>query len=135
MEPQPLALVTGAAHRLGKAFVLQLARNGYAILLHYRTADVQAQNTATQIRTLGVPVWLSQADLSQPSQITSLFALVDRIQHPFKVLVNSAAIIPAGDARTVTAADWDAVLNLNLRAPFLLAQEAARRMNDGGLIG
>jgi NAD(P)-dependent dehydrogenase (short-subunit alcohol dehydrogenase family) len=134
METQPLALVTGAAHRLGKAFVLALARNGYAILLHYRTSDVQAATTATQIRTLGVPVFLSQADLSQPSQILSLFSLVDRIPHPLKVLVNSAAIIPAGDARTVSAAEWDAVLNLNLRAPFLCAQEAAKRMKDGGLI-
>ena len=134
METQPLALVTGAAHRLGKAFVLALARNGYAILLHYRTADVQAATTATQIRTLGVPVFLSQADLSQPNQILSLFSLVDRIPHPLKVLVNSAAIIPAGDARTVSAAEWDAVLNLNLRAPFLCAQEAAKRMKSGGLI-
>jgi NAD(P)-dependent dehydrogenase (short-subunit alcohol dehydrogenase family) len=134
MDTQPLALVTGAAHRLGKAFVLSLARNGYAVLLHYRTSDVQAQNTATQIRTLGVPVFLSQADLSQPSQITSLFAMVDRIPHRLKVLVNSAAIIPSGDARTVSAQDWDAVLNLNLRAPFLCAQEAAKRMTDGGLI-
>src|SRR5512141_2764110 len=134
METQPLALVTGAAHRLGKAFVLALARNGYAILLHYRTSDVQAHNTATQIRTLGVPVFLSQADLSQPSQIAALFALVDRIPHPLKVLVNSAAIIPSGDALAVTAQDWDAVLNLNLRAPFLCAQEAAKRMTNGGLI-
>ena len=97
METRPLALVTGAAHRLGKAFVLSLARNGYAVLLHYRTADVQAHNTATQIRTLGVPVFLSQADLSQPSQISGLFAMVDRIPHPLKVLVNSAAVMPAGD--------------------------------------
>ncbi len=133
-ETQPLALVTGAAHRLGKAFVLSLARSGYAILLHYRTADVQAHNTATQIRTLGVPVFLSQADLSQPSQISGLFAMVDRIPHPLKVLVNSAAIIAPGDPRTMTASEWDAAMNLNLRAPFLCAQEAAKRMKDGGLI-
>jgi NAD(P)-dependent dehydrogenase (short-subunit alcohol dehydrogenase family) len=134
MATQPLALVTGAAHRLGKAFVLALARNDYAILLHYRNSDVQAATTATQIRTLGVPVFLSQADLSQPSQITSLFAMVDKIPHPLKVLVNSAAIIPTGDPRTLSAQDWDAVLNLNLRAPFLCAQEAAKRMVEGGLI-
>ncbi len=133
-ETQPLALVTGAAHRLGKAFVFSLARNGYAILLHYRTADVQAHNTATQIRTLGVPVFLSQADLSQPSQISGLFTMVDRIPHPLKVLVNSAAIISPGDARTITASEWDAAMNLNLRAPFLCAQEAAKRMKNGGLI-
>ncbi len=134
MEPQPLALVTGAAHRLGKAFVQALARNGYAILLHYRASDIQAQNTATQIRTLGVPVYLSQADLGQPSQIANLFAMVDRIPHRLKVLVNSAAVMQPGDARTLSAQDWDGVLNLNLRAPFLCAQEAAKRMTEGGLI-
>ncbi|MBI1855743.1 MAG: hypothetical protein HYR93_07770, partial [Chloroflexi bacterium] len=61
MSEQPLALVTGAAHRLGKAFVFALARKGYAILLHYRHSDVQADRTATEIRTLGVPVFVSQA--------------------------------------------------------------------------
>lgn len=134
MSPQPLALVTGAAHRLGKAFVLALARNGYAILLHYRTSDVHAINTATEIRTLGVPVFLSQADLREPKNITSMFAMVDKIPHPLKVLVNSAAVFPVGDPRTLSVKDWDAALDLNLRAPFLCAQEAARRMTNGGLI-
>jgi pteridine reductase len=134
MLPQPLALVTGAAHRLGKAFVLALARNGYAVLLHYRSSDAQANKTATEIRTLGVPVFLSQTDLTERANITSLFAQVDKIPHPLRVLVNSAAIIPAGDPRTLTLEEWDATMNLNLRAPFFCAQEAAARMQDGGLI-
>ena len=134
MSTQPLALVTGAAHRLGKAFVLALARNGYAILLHYRSAEMKASKTATEIRTLGVPVFLSQADLTNPKKIISLFAMVDKIPHPLKVLVNSAATIPVGDPRSLSVRDWDSALNLNLRAPFLCSQEAVKRMTDGGLI-
>lgn len=134
MSTQPLALVTGAAHRLGKAFVLALARNGYAILLHYRSAEMKASKTATEIRTLGVPVFMSQADLSDPKRIISMFAMVDKIPHPLKVLVNSAATIPVGDPRSLSVRDWDAALNLNLRAPFLCSQEAVKRMTDGGLI-
>lgn len=134
MSDRPLALVTGAAHRLGKAFVLALARNGYAILLHYRNAEVQAARTATEIRTLGVPVFLSQADLTDPQKINSLFSMVDKIPHPLKVLVNSAAVMLAGDSHTLPVGDWDAALNLNLRAPFLCAQQAVKRMKDGGLI-
>jgi len=134
MSDQPLALVTGAAHRLGKAFVLALARRGYAILLHYRTSELQASNTASQIRTLGMPVFLSQADLTDSKQISSLFAMVDKIQYPLKVLINSAAVIPVGDPRTLSAQDWDSAFDLNLRAPFLCAQEAAKRMTNGGLI-
>ncbi len=134
MSEQPLALVTGAAQRLGKAFVFALARKGYAILLHYRYSEAQADITATEIRTLDVPVYLSQADLTDPKQISSLFATVDKIKHPLKVLVNSAAIMPVGDARTLSVKDWDAALDLNLRAPFLCTQEAAKRMTNGGLI-
>jgi pteridine reductase len=134
MSDQPLALVTGAAHRLGKAFVLALARNGYAILLHYRNAEMQASKTATEIRTLGVPVFLSQADLTSPKKINSLFAMVDKIPHPLKVLVNSAAAIPVGDPLTLAVDDWNVALDLNLRAPFLCAQQAVRRMTEGGLI-
>ena len=134
MATQPLALVTGAAHRLGKAFVLALARNGYAILMHYRSAELKASKTATEIRTLGVPVFLSQADLTDPKKVVSLFAMVDKIPHPLKVLVNSAAIMPAGDPHTLSVRDWDTALDLNLRAPFLCSQEAVKRMIDGGLI-
>ncbi len=134
MTDQPLAVVTGAAHRMGKAFVLALARKGYAILLHYRSSDVQAARTATEIRTLGVPVFLSQADLTDPLQIEAMFAMVDKIPHPLKVLVNSAAIITAGDPYTLSLKDWDSAFDLNLRAPFLCAQQAARRMSGGGLI-
>ena len=134
MSNQPLALVTGAAHRLGKAFVLALARNGYAVLLHYRNSEVQASKTATEIRTLGAPVFLSQADLTDPKKINSLFAMVDKIPHPLKVLVNSAAALSVGDPRTLPVSDWDMALNLNLRAPFLCSQQAAKRMTDGGLI-
>lgn len=134
MSEQPLALVTGAAQRLGKAFVLALARKGYAILLHYRYSEAQASITATEIRTLDVPVYISQADLTDPKQISSLFTMVDKIKHPLKVLVNSAAIMPVGDPRTLSVKDWDAALDLNLRAPFLCAQEAAKRMTNGGLV-
>ena len=134
MSEQPLALVTGAAQRLGKAFVLALARKGYAILLHYRYSEAQADITATEIRRLDVPVFLSQADLTDPKQISSLFATVDKIERPLKVLVNSAAVMPVGDPRALSVEDWDAALDLNLRAPFLCAQEAAKRMTNGGLI-
>ncbi len=134
MAPQPLALVTGAAHRLGKAFALALARNGYAVLLHYWGSDVQAADTATEIRTLGVPVFLARADLTKPPAITVLFEQVDQIPHRLNVLVNSAAAMPTGDPRTLSVDEWDLALDLNLRAPFLCAREAAARMTEGGLI-
>lgn len=137
----PLALVTGSAHRLGKAFALSLARQGYALALHYKSAGDEASATADEIRALGVPVFLFQADLTQPSQILGLFASIDEtltrhstLLSRFSLLVNSAAVMPRADARTISAADFDAALDLNLRAPFLLGQQAYQRMPGGGLI-
>ena len=133
---KPLALVTGGAHRLGKAFGLTLARMGYDILLHYHSAEEEAQKTKTEIESLGVKVHLVKADLTQPDQIESLFSQLDFILHPstFILLVNSAAIMPAGNPRELELNDWASALDLNLRAPFLLAQQAAKRMTAGGLI-
>jgi NAD(P)-dependent dehydrogenase (short-subunit alcohol dehydrogenase family) len=132
----PLALVTGSAHRLGKAFALTLARMGYDLLLHYNSAEEQAQRTKIEIESLGVKVHLVQADLTQPDQIQSLFTALDAllIPHSFRLLINSAAIMPVANPRELELRDWDSALDLNLRAPFILAQEAAKRMTSGGLI-
>jgi pteridine reductase len=129
-----LALVTGGAHRLGKVFTLSLAQQGYTIALHYHSAENEVQQTADEIRELGVPVYPIQADLADVSAISSLFSVIDSIPHALKVLVNSAAFMPSGNVSALSVENWDMTLDLNLRAPFFLAQEAAKRMTDGGVI-
>jgi len=134
MDRQPLAIVTGAAHRLGKTFALALAQRGYAILLHYFHAVDEASATADEIRALGVPAFLAQADLTDNSKLLSFISTLDSLPYHLKVLVNSASVMQRNDIRYISAADWDATFALNLRTPFLLAQQAARRMTEGGLI-
>jgi NAD(P)-dependent dehydrogenase (short-subunit alcohol dehydrogenase family) len=129
-----LALVTGGAQRLGKAFALSLARMGYSIALHYRSSVTEAEQTVKEIRALGVDCMDIRADLTVPQKVDFLFSMVDEFHAPLKVLVNSAAVIPVGNPRELELQDWDSALDLNLRAPFLLAQEAAKRMTAGGLI-
>jgi NAD(P)-dependent dehydrogenase (short-subunit alcohol dehydrogenase family) len=130
----PLALVTGGAQRLGKAFALSLARMGFAIGLHYHDSAQEAYRTEKEIEGLGVPAYLLRADLSNPKQIARLFDIIREFDEPLKVLVNSAAIMPVGHPKELSLEDWDSALDLNLRAPFLMAQEAAKLMTDGGLI-
>jgi NAD(P)-dependent dehydrogenase (short-subunit alcohol dehydrogenase family) len=127
---QPLALVTGAAHRLGKVFALTLARNGYDILLHYHSAEEEARQTQAEIESVGSRAILAQADLTDPLKISSLLSEVESV----RVLVNSAAFMPGGNTESLSIENWDASLDLNLRAPFLLARECAKKMTDGGLI-
>jgi pteridine reductase len=134
MPSGPLAIVTGAAHRLGSALTDLLASSGYSILLHYWKSEAAARQLASQLGTQGTDVTICQADLSRPSGIRDLFAQVDDLGSTLKVLVNSAAVLGAGRPATVTVDEWDTVLNLNLRAPFFCSREAAARMVDGGLI-
>ena len=141
MADLPLAVVTGGAHRLGRAFALTLAYQGYAVLVHYHRSAEQAAKTVAEIKTFGVPAFSMQADLTQAEHVESLFLLVDslldapdsKLSH-FSTLVNSAALMARGDAQTLPVKEWDAALNLNLRAPFLCAQQASLRMKRGGLI-
>jgi len=134
MDNDSLALVTGAAHRLGRIFALALAQHGYAILLHYHHSAEEAIKTAEEIRALGVQVYPVEADLTDLLQIQALFSEIDSLNLPLKVLVNSAARMTHEDLRNVSAEDWDSALNLNLRAPFLITQRAAERMKKGGVI-
>ena len=126
----PLALVTGAAHRLGKTFALTLAQHGFDIVLHYHHSLDAALLTRAEIESHGNRVTLAPADLTDPAQIQSLFLNLQSLD----VLVNSAAFMPSGNVDALSIENWDTSLDLNLRAPFLLAQEASKKMTDGGLI-
>ena len=137
----PLAIVTGAAHRLGNSFALHLARMGYAIVLHYFQSHEKADFAAGEIRKLGVPVFPIHADLISDAGCTELFDFIDRLQtnekknsYSLKVMVNSSAVMPRGDAKTLSMAEFDAAIALNLRAPFICSQMAYRRMENGGII-
>jgi NAD(P)-dependent dehydrogenase (short-subunit alcohol dehydrogenase family) len=128
----PLALVTGAAHRIGLAVVQELSRNGYAIGLHYHQSQIQSEAVAAELADAGVPVYPLPADLTDPAQIEDLFARVARLPHALRVVVNSAAVMPHGNLREMPVGDWDAVLDLNLRAPWLCARAAAGLMSESG---
>ena len=134
MPANSLALVTGSAHRLGKAFALTLAKMGYSIALHYRGSVTEAEKTTEEIRALGVDCLPIRADLTMPEKMEFLFSMVDEFNLPLKVVVNSAAVMPVGNPRNLDRHKWDEALDLNLRAPFLIAQESAKRMSQGGLI-
>lgn len=90
----------------------------------------EARQTQGQLESLGGRVTLAPADLTDPSQIQALVSNLKSLD----VLVNSAAFMPSGNVESLSLETWDATLDLNLRAPFLLAQACAKKMTAGGLI-
>lgn len=129
-------LVTGAAQRVGRHIALELAEAGAHLIIHYHTSEAQARETVAQIQALGVRAVALRANLAEPPAIASLFDHIETEFGGLDVLVNSAAIMESGDVRQLPLADWERSLAINLTAPFLCAQRAARLMRapEGGVI-
>lgn len=125
-------LVTGAAKRLGRAIVLDMARHGWTIALHYHSSEKEARATAADAETNGVKVALLKADLSRENETASLVERAAAEIGPLAALVNSASLFENDDWYSVTRESWDAHMETNLRAPFVLAQSFARQVPRDG---
>ena len=123
-----MSLVTGASRRLGKQIAAALARQGSRIVVHYGNSRAAADATAAELRELGVEAEPLAADLRRPEQIDALFEQVGERFGRLDLLVNSAASFERGTFEEIGVGDWNRVLDLNLRAPFLCLQRAASLM-------
>jgi NAD(P)-dependent dehydrogenase (short-subunit alcohol dehydrogenase family) len=124
-------LVTGAAKRLGRAIVLDLAAAGWNIALHYHGSADDAQKTADDARAFGVKVATLKADLSKEAETAALVGLAAKQIGPLTGLINSASLFESDDWRSASRASWDAHMETNLRAPFLLSQTFAQQLPAG----
>jgi pteridine reductase len=119
------ALVTGGAHRVGRALALALAHQGADLALHYHDSEADARQTADEIRSLGRRAETFQADLGDAREAAALAARVVDAMGGLDVLVNNAALFESGRFLQVTAEAWDRVMAVNVRAPFLLLKATA----------
>lgn len=134
-----VALVTGSAHRVGKEIAIALAKEGVNIAVHYHSSDEDSvRETIHDLKSHGVDAIPIQADISQPEEITSVIETIKEYFGKLNILVNSASVFPSAHLLDVTLESWELTMNVNLRAPFLFTQKAARLMheneNPGGAI-
>ncbi|HUF11951.1 MAG TPA: SDR family oxidoreductase [Longimicrobiales bacterium] len=130
------ALVTGGAHRLGRAFALGLARAGADVLIDYHASEEEAGETVAQISALGREAEAIRADISDGADVKRLVAAcADRFGR-LDVLVNSASLFHSAPVESTTDADWDRSLDVNLKGPFMLSRDATPllRRDGGGVI-
>ena len=120
-----VAAVTGANAGIGQGIALALAEAGADIAAIGRTP---ASETAKRIRALGRWCELVPADLSSIEPVGAAVETVVEQLGRLDILVNNAGVIRREDALEFSEADWDAVIDTNLKAPFFLAQAAARHM-------
>ena len=130
-----VVLVTGAQRGIGRAIALRFAEAGADVALNYLDDKPAAESAAAQIAALGRRATTIAADISKPAEARRLVADAERALGPLDILVNNAAIFPRAPFLELTEDTWDAVLDTNLKATFVCAQEVARRMVAAGRPG
>jgi 2-deoxy-D-gluconate 3-dehydrogenase len=124
-----VAIVTGANTGIGQAIAVSLAEAGADIAAVGRTP---ADETAERVKALGRRMRFIAADLSTIEPVEHVVEECVRTLGSVDILINNAGIIRRADAVDFTEADWDAVMDTNLKSVFFLCQAAGRRMIENG---
>ena len=130
------ALVTGGAQRIGRALVLGLAEDGFAVAIHHNRSREPAEALVEAVCDQGGNAIAVAADLADESAVQELLPRAERELGPIGCLINNAAVFTNDTVESVTRTSWDLHLAVNLRAPFVLMQNFAERLppEAGGAI-
>lgn len=134
-----VAIITGASRGLGRGIALELARHGAAVVLAARTVEDgkglgpgSIHSVAEEVRKLGGTAVPMQTDISNPDEINRLAEATVEQFGRIDILVNNAGIGVSGDTLTCTTEDWDTIMSVNLRAPFLGIRAVSGKMLTQG---
>ena len=130
------ALVTGASSGIGQAIAIRFAEEGANVAINYRGDAGGAETTRAMAEKAGGKHFTIQADISREDEVTSMFAKTLDAFGSLDVLVNNAGIQMLTPSHELAAADFDRVIDVNLRGPFLCSREAIRHFltRGGGVI-
>jgi NAD(P)-dependent dehydrogenase (short-subunit alcohol dehydrogenase family) len=131
LPARKIALITGAARRIGRTIALDFARAGWSVGLHYRTGRSEADALATEIRALGANAALLPADLAVAADVAALVPACAASLGAPCCLINNASVFEYDAVATLAPEVLARHLAVNLTAPVLLAQAFARALPAG----
>ena len=124
-------LITGAGARVGAHFARGLASDGWQVAIHYNRSSHKAQALVDEIKGQGGQATAVQANLSVPQETDTLIErAATALGHPLTALINNASTFTLDTAQNFTRATYDYHMEVNLRAPMLLAQHIAAQLPD-----
>ncbi len=125
------ALVTGAGKRIGRVVALGLAKDDFAVAVHFNRSEKKARDVVETIVDGGGKAALVRADLGREEQVKGLIGEANGRLGAFGLLVNNASVFEDDRADTATRESWDMHMEINLRAPFVLTQAFAAQLPGG----
>lgn len=129
-------IVTGSSRGIGKAIALALSREGADVVINYYQSRDKAEEVAAEARSMGRDTPIIKADVSDSTAVKNLIEKTVKEFGQIDFLVNNAGIVRGGAIEKLTVEDWDRVMNVNLRGPFLCSKYAGKHMmqQEGGTI-
>ncbi len=127
-----VAVVTGAAKRIGKSIAVRLAAEGAAVVVNYATSRADAEEVAREIAAKGGRAIAVKADVTKRRETAALMVAADREFGRVDILVNNAGVFFPAQFAELTEEQWDRAMNVNLKSQYLCAQAAAPLMKRQG---
>jgi len=125
-----VAIVTGSSSGIGQSIAIRLASEGAGVVVNYSSRPQGADDTRVEIERTGGKAVTVQADVSKMADTQNLIDQTYQQLGRCDILVNNAGIEKDAEFWDVTEADYDAVLNVNLKGAFFLTQAFVRRLRD-----
>jgi len=131
-----IALITGAAKRVGKALAIHLADRGWSIAIHYHSSETEAQNFCVQLAETypNQNFQLFQADLSLESEVEMLLPSVINVMGAPELLINNASVFDPGWLKNTSTSFFNRQMDVNFKAPFILMRNFAQQIKHGLII-
>ena len=128
-----VSLITGGSRGLGKAMAIAFAKQGAkAVAITYVTNEESARKTCQEITSYGCTAYMNHVEVTKRESIKHWLKQISVAEGQIDVLVNNAGINRAGPLDTVTEEDWDEIMAVNLKGPFLVSQEVLPMMVGTG---
>lgn len=127
-----IALVTGAATGIGRAIGIALGQAGATVIVNHLCRPDQAQQTVAHIAAAGGDAWAIEADVSDAASVTRMVEAVMQRHDALDILVNNAGILLEKPFLETSEAEWDQVINTDLKSVFLCCRAALPSMLSHG---
>jgi 3-oxoacyl-[acyl-carrier protein] reductase len=129
------ALITGAGRGLGRQFAVDFAAAGARVAVNYSRSAAAAEEEVAEIAAAGGEAFCVGADITRSDQVAAMFEEIVQRIGGLDILINNAGLSRDGPVLEMTEEDWDAVISVNLKGPFLCSQYAGRMMTAEGCSG
>jgi NAD(P)-dependent dehydrogenase (short-subunit alcohol dehydrogenase family) len=131
VQSNKIALITGAAKRVGRAIAKDLSANGFTVIIHANTSLDAAEALAVELRSKDRVAFAIGADLSDSAALDGLMERAAGLAGPIDLLVNNASIFEDDEIGALDTETWDRHFALHLKAPVFLAEAMSNRLPEG----